>query len=269
MRREFSAIWTALFLASAATLVFVATGSHKEKHHFENRCNSCHLGMKDPSIMIRDVDILCLRCHPDENSRSHPSDFRVKGKLPEQFPLVDGKMMCSTCHYAHRMMGTENTQKLAAASYPYLLRFPETGKRFCFQCHTADSFVCNCGSHGTSLGLAHTKTIPPELLHLLDQSSRNCLACHDGTISRNVETGGASWEHAGGIGLSHPIGVYYADAWRKDRKRYHPEASLPKALRLVNGKIECVTCHDHYSKRKGLLVMDNSGSRLCLSCHNL
>jgi predicted CXXCH cytochrome family protein len=262
-------LWAILLTLSVGSLVLVATADRKQSHQFENQCETCHLGMGDPTVLVRDVDILCLRCHQDEKTRSHPSDFRVKRTLSTQFPLFSGKMMCTTCHYAHESMGANNQQKIDAASYPYLLRFPQAGKRFCFQCHKADGFGSGESSHGTSVGIAHTSHISPELLEALDRSSRDCLACHDGTISGIVETGGASWEHAGGIGLSHPIGIYYAETYRKDRRRYHPEASLPKELRLVDGKIECVTCHDHYSKLKGLLVMDNRGSRMCLSCHDL
>lgn len=269
MRKMLWLTATVVLIATVGSLVIIATGSLGSSHHFDNQCGNCHLGMGDPSILVGDVDILCLRCHSDEASRSHPSNFKTARVLPSEFPLLRGKMTCVTCHYAHEAMGTDDQQKLAAAAYPYLLRFPEGGKRFCFQCHTSDGFGSDTSSHGTSLGIAHTSKISPELLSVLDRSSRDCLACHDGTISGVVDTGGASWEHARGIGLSHPIGVYYADAYRHNRGKYHPEASLPKALRLVDGKIECVTCHDHYSKLKGLLVMDNRGSRMCLSCHNL
>ena len=36
-------------------------------------------------------------------------------------------------------------------------------------------------------------------------------------------------------------------------------------LPLINGKIECVTCHDSHVKTKGLLRIN--GEELCTSCH--
>ncbi len=39
---------------------------------------------------------------------------------------------------------------------------------------------------------------------------------------------------------------------------------------LINGKLECISCHDVHGERgqKNLLIMSNTKSRLCLTCHN-
>ncbi|MDI3281169.1 MAG: cytochrome c3 family protein, partial [Bacillota bacterium] len=43
---------------------------------------------------------------------------------------------------------------------------------------------------------------------------------------------------------------------------------FPNGVRLVNGQIECVTCHNvHDPAIKPFLRTDNSRSALCLTCH--
>ena len=49
---------------------------------------------------------------------------------------------------------------------------------------------------------------------------------------------------------------------------YAPVGSLQgKGIRLFNGKLSCVSCHDLKNSTKYNLVMDNSSSALCFSCH--
>jgi predicted CXXCH cytochrome family protein len=36
---------------------------------------------------------------------------------------------------------------------------------------------------------------------------------------------------------------------------------------LFDGNLGCGSCHSAYSKEPHLLVMNNRGSKLCLSCH--
>ncbi len=262
--------WSRLLivLIIGCAVYLVATTERSSVHRFEGKCDDCHLGLADPGILVRHVDTLCMRCHRDRTVRSHPSNFLPGRQLPEHFPLRDGRMVCTTCHRPHRLMRIQDAS-LVDADNPYLLRFPETGRKFCIQCHGPEAFRSDRDSHATSYGIAHRVRPDPAVLELLDDSSRDCLACHDGTISSNVDKDGAQWNHGSGIGLSHPVGMDYSDVVRRNPSKYHRSSQLPEALQLVNGRVECVTCHDHYSQLPELLVMDNEGSRMCLSCHNL
>ncbi|UCD27558.1 MAG: hypothetical protein JSV03_10615 [Planctomycetota bacterium] len=103
-----------------------------------------------------------------------------------------------------------------------------------------------------------------------------CLGCHDGTVA--TSTIGSS--HALLAGLregfaapdsfvwrDHPIGVPYP----RNNREYQPLAFvLAKGrVRLPEGRIECISCHDPHSEAKidPMLVMSNKRSALCLSCH--
>ena len=242
-------------------------------HNFEGRCNLCHVGMKDPSILTRNVDQLCLSCHEDNAERSHPSNFFPKEKLPARYPLYKNKMVCTTCHFPHQKYNINKIQSNQKTG-PYFLRADSAGKMFCYCCHKTGFSNFSIDSHAVAIKKAHPSSISFEQKDLIDNSSRECLSCHDGTISINVSTrlvdaGGVSWNHGRSIGMSHPISIDYNEVYLKKSDKYHPIQSLNFRIKLFNGKIGCETCHDHYSKHKNYLVMDNFKSRLCLSCHNL
>ena len=103
-----------------------------------------------------------------------------------------------------------------------------------------------------------------------------CLGCHDGTLARStigsahamlagVRAGFAVPD--GFVWRDHPIGVPYP---RGDRA-YKPLSQLQTGggLRLPEGRIECVTCHDPHNQAgiDKLLAKSNRRSALCLTCH--
>lgn len=259
-------------MAIAALLILWAVQG-KDPHNFEGTCSQCHVGLKDPSILTKDPDFLCLSCHPDNAKRSHPSDIIPARQLPQQYPLYRGKMVCVTCHFPHGKYGDETTSSSGAEMQPgpYLLRAQEVGKVFCFTCHRGNFEDSSVDSHAIALKKAHTAPLAFDSRKLIDDNSRECLSCHDGTISTSTHSqlGQVNWQHRQGIGMSHPISVDYEAAYLAKPRAYHPPESLDPNITLLNGKIGCATCHNHYSKHKNHLVIDNFRSRLCLSCHNL
>ena len=102
-----------------------------------------------------------------------------------------------------------------------------------------------------------------------------CLSCHDGTIA--TSTIGSSHAMLAGVregfkmpggfvGRDHPIGVPYS----LKRGEFHPLAFVQgKGIRLPDGRVECVSCHDPHNQHgfSGLLVVSNRRSALCLTCH--
>ncbi len=102
-----------------------------------------------------------------------------------------------------------------------------------------------------------------------------CLGCHDGTIG--TSTIGSSHAMLAGVRegfkmssgfvwRDHPIGVPYPS----DPREYHPRSFVEaRGVRLPEGRVECVSCHDpHKGASTGnMLVMSNRRSSLCLTCH--
>lgn len=119
--------------------------------------------------------------------------------------------------------------------------------------------------------------------------SNLCLSCHDGTIAINSlnnpsnATGGnptMTGTAAGGVipaGTSnigtdltddHPVNFLYDAALYAADNSLHDPSGLT-GVRLFNGFVQCASCHDpHESTNATFLRVDNTGSALCLKCHN-
>lgn len=98
-------------------------------------------------------------------------------------------------------------------------------------------------------------------------SSQLCMSCHDGTTGPQVH-----------LQDSHPVGILYdglSDSGSRGGLRPSMSSSgLGRSIAedlLVNGRVECTSCHDEHSDHRAgatMLRMSNEGSRLCLTCHD-
>jgi predicted CXXCH cytochrome family protein len=103
-----------------------------------------------------------------------------------------------------------------------------------------------------------------------------CLGCHDGTIGTSTISGA----HALLAGVregfyvagdyawrDHPIGIPYPG----NRRDFRPESFVigEGKIKLPEGRVECVSCHDPHNESgvPKMLVMSNRRSALCLACH--
>lgn len=115
-------------------------------------------------------------------------------------------------------------------------------------------------------------------------ASKLCLSCHDGTIALgSVGSRGQLITMANGVTTlppghtnlgtdlrdDHPISFKYDATLRTKNAKLADPAQLPEKVRLdSNQELQCTTCHDAHDNSKGkFLVMDNSSSQLCKSCH--
>ncbi|MBI5864896.1 MAG: hypothetical protein HZB38_10385 [Planctomycetes bacterium] len=113
----------------------------------------------------------------------------------------------------------------------------------------------------------------------LNDASLVCMSCHDGTVAPDVFAGAhaATWSDASNGSVtagrprltSHPVGIAYPT----DQQKYRAESEVTQSgkIKLPDGRIQCVTCHDpHNTDRNAkLLRVSNERSRLCLSCHRI
>lgn len=109
-------------------------------------------------------------------------------------------------------------------------------------------------------------------------TSATCLQCHDGMIARDAPTRDVRMASLPGPAairppergdhMGHPIGIEYARAALRRNARLHPRASLDPVLRLEDGHVGCVTCHDLASSRPAKVVQPARGG-LCMACHDL
>lgn len=104
-----------------------------------------------------------------------------------------------------------------------------------------------------------------------------CVRCHDGTLAPETITGvkGDRFKnkhHPGFFGAGHdtsdhPVGIAYPQF----DKGFQPMSSVLASgqVRLPNGRVECVSCHDPHNQagEEKMLVRNNARSALCLTCH--
>lgn len=108
-----------------------------------------------------------------------------------------------------------------------------------------------------------------------------CLSCHDGTVALD-SFGGATGTTfmantaAGYIGTDlsndHPVSFTYDSNLANvlDGELNDPATTTAVSDLLFSGQLECASCHDVHNTPgiASMLVMSNSGSALCLTCHD-
>ena len=122
---------------------------------------------------------------------------------------------------------------------------------------------------------------------MLGADSNLCLSCHDGTVApgTTVVYGQVTMQGS----------MYSYDIFGSNLQPSHPFAfALPLkdnidliaslaskgitgdptgAVRLINGNVECTSCHNAHVQAKDLisqnfLVRDSSSGQMCLACHD-
>lgn len=121
-----------------------------------------------------------------------------------------------------------------------------------------------------------------------DALTENCLGCHSDARSRFVATrlAGTPSAYVGHRSLDHPIGMPYGEYASRFPASYRRTSSLDPSIRLIDGKVVCVSCHrlksaalaTHSAALGGErgeclasqeLARDPYQNSLCLACHLL
>jgi len=103
-----------------------------------------------------------------------------------------------------------------------------------------------------------------------ESNSYECLSCHDHNSAKGV--GFQLWKHgasANPLG-SHPLEITYPEEWSGNTRFALPSVIENSGLRLLDGKLACITCHDlRLQSHEHLLAVSLKGSQLCLVCHQI
>lgn len=116
-------------------------------------------------------------------------------------------------------------------------------------------------------------------------ASKLCLSCHDGTVAlgmlhsrpagvplRNGVTTMPPGPSNLGTDLSddHPVSFTFDSALAALNGELRDPQTLNQRVRLDhNQQVQCTSCHDPHDNQYGnFLVQDNTGSALCIQCHN-
>jgi predicted CXXCH cytochrome family protein len=155
----------------------------------------------------------------------------------------------------------------------------------CRPCHTPHNASTEIGflwNHALSGG-GWTLFADADANSVFSSSSRLCLSCHDGTVAIDSYGGvtGTSFmsgdENLGtNLTNSHPIGVTYPTTGTRynlalnGRISDSIETPPGQYATLENGRIQCSSCHRAHSSNAAygmFLRVDNTESKLCMTCH--
>jgi predicted CXXCH cytochrome family protein len=198
----------------------------------------------------------CTACHAFVEVLSHPVGTVAAGAVPPQLPLESGQVVCTTCHtvVAHEGRGTG------------LMLRTQDGQ-LCALCH-ADS-ANGATAHTSDVFRAHPQPSTPLTMlgEALNPGSVNCLTCHDGMSAQAAEPHIAAQARAAGTPPGHAGLVYRATSEEPTCGGLVDMARLDQRVRLFDQRVQCESCHSVYARNRYLLVLDNTRSGLCTSCH--
>lgn len=245
--------------------------SAQRKHDFTGKCQYCHTQTPPAgagfsrAFLREDAADACVMCHSVDPKSSHPVGMPLKtGMSLAEYLDSRGRLTCLTCHDVHQ----ERKAGVNGQDVRFFLRGHTSGRAFCSSCHQ-DQSAAGSWKHAGAISYAHMngRLIQEKALGMLDLFSVECLSCHDGVIAKmasGADVRAGNFQHST-IGLSHPVGVAYPRPSLKND--FVDAAGLPPEIRLFDGKVGCLSCHDPYIGKKNFLVKGNKGSALCLACH--
>lgn len=158
----------------------------------------------------------------------------------------------------------------------------------CRPCHTPHRANVDAGHLWNHALSEATWTIHEgaDLTSISDSASRLCLSCHDGTIAVDSFGGATGTTMVADIDpdadlgtdlrSTHPIGIEYPTTATRyqqpDADGHIASDQTPEGqyLTLDDGRVQCTSCHYAHGSRATygmFLRVDNTGSRLCMTCH--
>ena len=221
-------------------------------------------GRSDPSG-LGSASEHCVSCHRMESVLSHPVNISASMDVPADLPLESGRLGCLTCHDDRAL--TDHARRSEGSAS--MLRGADSAQQLCGRCHTPGGPNAK-EMHAATLNRAHlgvpaASSISSASWQTLDDESRYCLGCHDGSMASDVGLGrdGPAGSHAN----SHPVAIAYKDPRSLASDTLLSAGSLDQRIRLFDGRVGCGSCHSLYSREPALLAAPNHRSQLCLCCH--
>ncbi len=242
-----------------------------------------------PANDIVNAPETCLGCHDASVGDSRRKVWLEHGhqtgiapsegmNVPDELPLVDGKLACSTCHSAHGMPPEGREPTLADV---FFLRIDNEDSALCTACHTNLAQGTEHGFHPVNVEL---EAGLPELLtkggaHLGTKNRQMiCTSCHVPHGARE-EALMAVNPNANDFCLSCHENMHPA-RWREGTPHTHPMSAgletpaLKQAIEALGTRagegntLVCSSCHImHHAPASGLLAETLEESQLCMTCH--
>lgn len=276
-------------------------------HWRQDACDACH-PMKDgkaQTIGFAESERICLSCHDGvrAEAEAHPVDRLLAGErfLDPGWPLLEGKIVCQTCHDISLTLAHGNAQSVQSDWLrPPVGQGPDA---FCASCHKPVQFSrVNPHRMMTPEGqpvpadclLCHTRPPDPRTMVRAGQWD---LRADVMTLCRSCHFFHVDWFEPGHMGATVPpkilahmrakeiVGLTSRPS-REMVARLQTENARPQKWALGAGDtLICTSCHNPHQKgvfpegsELGDDAMEIEGDRvtskilvpqMCLRCHNL
>ena len=120
-----------------------------------------------------------------------------------------------------------------------------------------------------------------------NSQSASCMQCHDGSTAKSVglKHADSAMTFTSHGSSNHPVGMSYDSYVRKSPASYIATARLDSRIKLENGQVSCVSCHESKTDKKEVAVVNgqetaiencrstkdlttgSNQTQLCVSCH--
>lgn len=205
-------------------------------------------------MAFSDYKYACVYCHiPPEEAGVQPADFG------------------GIVGWNRFIPATENYQFYASLGTNTLDTSPDTLNpisMLCLSCHDGtmaiDMVVFKPAAYdpANEPGVMHMRLNPADNIE-------SCGKCHNGVIAHDITVKMLGTD----LRNDHPVSMEYAGiGWRDPDFRPPPtpdqynNSQFDNGIKLYNGNVECMSCHNVHDPRNELLLRTNAET-LCLTCH--
>lgn len=248
-----------LFVAVMSTLLQFDPADSGERYarpHSEIPCSECHTmtaDLDDGGLAVMDLGRQCRGCHEATLAQGADLGLTFHG---------DGKRRCVECHSFHQL------DRVTARGREFLFAYGNQRLRSqCFACHgKGENPAALTEGHIQAARLFHS-----DFKYLASLTvSQACLICHSENPAQTSELSTTANQAATprfAVHGSHPTGVRVSTGNGEPGNRIR--ADIDPRLRLVDGRIECVTCHSLSAQTRYHLAGFENRTELCRGCHDL
>lgn len=236
-----------LFLISTTILVgFTYSLNAGKSSHEAASCGNCHTLFASLSAATAgkdNIDTSCRACHVEDSLKQSSLAFHN-----------NYSRSCLDCHSFHE------PATLMAVDRQFEYDFSDQNlQAVCITCHQSATRPSNLSTgHYKALEVYHSSSLNTMKV----SPSESCLLCHSSgsfiydELSQSYEIPRFN-EHA-----THPFGVIGQISENFENDKDTPISSL------LNGRVECQSCHNINGQNKFLLVSENRSYNFCFDCHS-
>ena len=240
-------------LLTAILFAAMAVSDEKEEVldiHNTVHCGNCHSMNAQISSNgeIPGRSATCRNCHDPLKSSANYFGFTFHD---------DPDRNCTDCHSFHK------TDIVKAKESRFSLEFYDNNKMYnCAACHNKNTSLdlLSAGHQQASL-LYHSDSLYTRKL----SASENCMVCHGFDAGLNVKSASTAKIPFINLHATHPNEIVVEKGFKNGMRNIR--ADIDEKLRLLDNRIECLTCHNLASGSNKLLAQFESQKELCSGCH--